>query len=165
MDNQFKNVKTYARLSSKAMWYDWRKKLLDDLGEGLRRIHVDMKMDDDMLVEYEKLLSTLLPRLLAEQAHLREEQARLRAHADEIAKSNQKELGTARSKLLAVKKEIEHKKQLTQQRQMQVREKQEAIEAAIEQKMVLVEDIKQAEKITEECRGWTTSEVSMHKGN
>lgn len=164
MDNQFKNLKTYARLSSKAIWYDWRKKLLDDLKGGLSRIQDDMTTDDEMLVKYEKLLSSLLPRLVEIHELLRQERERLQAQADEIARSDQEELSNARSSLMAIKREIEEKRDLVEQKRMQIREKQEKIEVAIENKMTAMEEIKEAERIKEECRGWSASEVRMQKG-
>lgn len=164
MDNQFKNLKAYARLSSKALWHDWRKQLLDDLKGGLRRIQDDMNADDMMLLKYEGLLSSLLPRLVEKHELLKQEQNRLQAQADEIARSNQEELGKARDHVRAIKEEIEEKRLLLELKRMQVREKQETIELAIENKMALTEEIQEAERIKEECRGWSTSEVRMQKG-
>ena len=49
MDNQFKNVKTHARLLSKAMWYEWRMKLQDGLEAGLLRISEGLDADEQLL--------------------------------------------------------------------------------------------------------------------
>ncbi|KAI9783011.1 MAG: hypothetical protein M1816_001625 [Peltula sp. TS41687] len=163
MDNQFKNLKTYARLSSKAIWYDWRKKLLDDLKGGLLKNQDDMNKDEEMLVKYESLLSFISPHLVENHEYLRQERERLQVQADEIARSNQEELGNARSNLMAIRKEIEEKRALVEQKRTQIREKQEAIEVAIENQMTFREEIKEAERIKEECRGWSASEVRLRK--
>ena len=164
MDNQFKNVKTFARLTSKALWYDWRTNLLNDLRDGLRKILDGMSSDDDVLQKYEALVSTVLPHAIEDRERLMQEHAGLQAHADEIRDSNQAELGMARSDLLVIRQEIEDKMVLVEQKQMQVREKQEAIEEAMERKMTCIEEIRQAEMVREQCRGWTSTEVSFHKG-
>src|SRR5580700_2650781 len=56
MDSQFKNVKTHARLLSKAMWYEWRMKLLDGLKVGLHKISEGMDADGEILHHQQELL-------------------------------------------------------------------------------------------------------------
>lgn len=165
MDNQFKNLKTYARLSSKAMWYEWREKLLQDLKKGLLKVADNMSEDDKTLSKQEGLLATILPRLTERNEQLRLEKAGLQAQADEIANCDQAELGAARATVIEMEKEIHEAKAMIAQLQNDVRARQQAIEAATERKLVCLEDIKNAERIKEECRGWRISEVTAAKGS
>lgn len=164
MENQFKNVKTHSRLSSKGQWYEWRKKLLDDLKQGLLKIEDGMIGDDEMLSKRESFFSSALPALLQHRDELEREEARLRDLAEENAQVDQAELAAARDSLLGLEEETEAKQALLESLQMEIREKQEAIENATERKLNLAADIAQAEKIKEGCRGWNTSELKKWKG-
>ncbi len=164
MDNQFKNVKTHSRLSSKALWYEWRKKLLDDLKQGLLRIEDGMNEDDQVLSKRESLLSSALPALLQHRDELEREEASLGEQAEELARVDQAEVTAARDCLLALDEQAETKRALVESLRTQIRARQQAIEHATERKLSLTADIAQAEKIKEECRGWNTSELNKWKG-
>ncbi len=165
MDNQFRNMKTHARLSSKALWYDWRRKLLDGLKAGLLKIANEMAGDDRALRRYEDLLSSSLPELLNDYEQLSAEHARLQERTEEIASGDQIQLTAARNDLLELDADVEQKKAKIESLQLQIRSQQETIEMATEHKMTLAEEIKQAEKIREECQGWSAVEVSRWKGS
>ena len=77
MDNQFRNVKTHARLLSKATWYEWRMKLLEGLKEGLISHVEEMKADDDLLSEREELLNRNVPLLVEKHGSLEQEATNL----------------------------------------------------------------------------------------
>ena len=49
MDNQFKNMKTNARLLSKAGWHAWRAQLLGELKKGLEQSVYEFGRDGDRL--------------------------------------------------------------------------------------------------------------------
>ncbi len=164
MDNQFKNVKTHSRLSSKALWYEWRRKLLDDLKQGLLKIVDGLEEDDQVLLTREDLLASALPALIERRQDLEHEEASFREKAEENAKVDQAELAVARDNLVRLEEEAESKKALVESLQAQIRGKQEAIEMATEKKMTLTADIAQAEQIKEACRGWNTTEVKKWKG-
>ncbi len=164
MDNQFKNVKTHARLQSKAMWYEWRMKLLEGLREGLIRVAEGMEGDEVLLREQEQILAAVLPRLVRDYESKSEESEKLQAQADELASCDQEELLGARQKLTHLDEEIEAKIMTVRHLQDQLRDKEEGIEAASERKKECIEEIKEAERVREECRGWSANEVSALKG-
>lgn len=164
MDTQFKNVKTHARLLSKAMWYEWRMKLLDGLKDGLLRISRDLDEDAGILTQQEQLLQAVLPQLVAEHEQLTTEAKVLQAKADELASCDQEELEDAREQLVRVDAELEEKRQMVAELQEQLREREQATEDAAERKQECQAEIKEAERVREECRGWTGSEVAALKG-
>lgn len=164
MDSQFKNVKTHARLLSKSMWYEWRMKLLDGLKDGLLRIGEGMAADAEILAEQEALINPLLPTMIAEHERLETECQDLRARADELASCDQDELKTAREKLASREKDIEAKRKMVAKLQCQLQETDSGITAAAERKQECLLEIQEAEKVREECRGWTAAEIAALKG-
>ena len=164
MDSQFKNIKTHARLSSKAMWYGWRRKLYSDLHLGLSKIAKGLEEDDAVFRQKELLLSSTLPRMLATIERLSTEQEALAQQAEEIASSNQVELAAARDNLVDLEVDLEQKQTHLASLQSQIRAQQEAIEFKTERKMSLSADIVQAEKMREEYRGRSVAEVGKWKG-
>ncbi|MCJ1251136.1 hypothetical protein MMC30_008367 [Trapelia coarctata] len=165
MDTQFKNVKTHARLLSKAMWYEWRMKLLDGLKDGLLRISRDLDEDSGILSQQEQLLQTVLPQLVEQHDQLAAEAKLLQAKADELANCDQEELEDAREQLVHIDSELEEKRQMVAELQEQLREREQAIEDAAERKLECQAEIKEAERVREECRGWSGSEVAALKAN
>ena len=159
MDNQFKNVKTHARLLSKAMWYEWRMKLLDGLKEGLVRIGDDMASDDALLARQEALLDPVVPDLVQKHDELEARSRRLQSHADELASCDQAELETARDQIVALDDEITQKRKQVEEMQAQLKETEERAESVEQRKVACRAEIKEAERVREECRGWSASEV------
>lgn len=164
MDNQFKNVKTHARLLSKAMWYEWRMKLLDGLKEGLVKIGEGMDEDDRSLTQQEQLLQPVLPSLIAEHDQLETKVQFAQAKADELADCDQDELKDARESLMSVERDLEAKVQLAEGLQDQLREREDGLEDVLARKQECLEEIKKAEKIRQDCRGWSTAEVAALQG-
>lgn len=160
MDNQFKNVKTHARLLSKAMWYEWRMKLQDGLKEGLIKIAEGMVVDETLLDKEQKLLSSVLPGLVKHFAALEREHENLEAIASELEDCDPEELEAARSDLLAVDEDTAAKMQEIAELQQQLKATEESVSHLTEQKQLCHTDIKEAEKIREDCRGWNTTEIS-----
>ena len=165
MDNQFKNVKTHARLLSKAMWYEWRMKLLEGLKEGLLRIGEDMDADADFLSQQEHLLEPILPPLIEEHERLEAECNLLQAHADELAGCDQQELQDARRELSAVDDDIATKQRMIAELNQELQDTEQGIEDVTERKQECAEEIKEADRVRQECRGWSTSEIIALKGN
>ncbi|KAI9825851.1 MAG: hypothetical protein M1832_000792 [Thelocarpon impressellum] len=165
MDNQFKNVKTHARLLSKAMWYEWRMKLLEGLREGLCNIKDGMDADDEILGEQEALLGPVVGPLVEENERLVQEHAELEAHAEELANCDQEELRDARERLIKANDEIAEKKRILAEVQDELRAKEAGIQSAVETKAAFLDEIKEAERIREECRGWSAREVAALKEN
>lgn len=164
IDNQFKNVKTHARLLSKAMWYEWRMKLLDGLKEGLLRVAEGMDDDDRILIQQEQMLEHVLPGLIEKHEHLENEVQIAQAQADELASCDQDELKDARDSLMSMEMDLEVKQKLVEDLQTELREKENILGDVLERKQDCTAEIKEAERICQDCRGWTAAEVSALHG-
>ena len=163
MDNQFRNVKTHARLLSKATWYEWRMKLLDGLKEGLNR-HVDeMKADDKVLSKHEAILNSVVPALTEKHSSLEQEATSLQQLAEEMENCDQDELRAAREKLSSVEDDIAAKKQELEELQTEVQDKTNIVEAGTEMKAEFVAQIQEAERVKAECRGWSAKDINELK--
>ncbi|KAF4633749.1 hypothetical protein G7Y89_g4371 [Cudoniella acicularis] len=163
MDNQLKNVKTHARLLSKEMWYDWRMTLLGTLKEGLFKTSEAMSSDEKVLDHQQRLLSSVLPKLIQKAEALKTEEADLQSAAEDLANCDPEELSNSRQALITIDVDIEAKKRAIYELQKQLEGKEAEIESGIAKKQVWLEEIREAEKIREECRGWTSSEISSLK--
>lgn len=164
MDNQFKNVKTNARLLSKAMWYEWRMKLLDGLTEGLARIREDMEQDDRSLTQQEQMIQPVLPGLIELHDKIEGQVQIAQTQADELADCDQEELKQARELLDSIDQDVGAKQALVEELQNQLREKEDSLEDVSERKQESVRAIQEAEKTLQDCRGWTASEVTALQG-
>lgn len=164
MDNQFKNVKTHARLLSKAMWYEWRMKLQDGLKEGLLRTGEGMASDDKRLRKQQDLLESVVPALVKQYEELEREHQDLETFAHELADCNPDDLEAARSELVAVDDDIEARMQNIAELRQQLQETESSIGELSGQKQHCLDEIKEAQKIREECRGWSSTEISALKG-
>ncbi|KAI1137171.1 Spc7-domain-containing protein [Hypoxylon sp. FL0543] len=163
LDNQFKNVKTHARLLSKAMWYEWRMKLQDGLKEGLLKIDEGMQADQQLLHKEQDLLDKILPKLVEKFESLELEHGNLQSAAVELADCDPEELEAARSELTDVDADIEAKmKQIVQLRQ-ELGETESSIGELSQQKEAWISDIQKAERMREANRGWTSIEVNALK--
>jgi kinetochore protein Spc7/SPC105 len=164
MDNQFKNMKTYARLQSKEIWYGWRCTLLRDLKAALLKTAGDFNRDDGILRKQEELLDASLPKLAAKHAELEIECQQLQQRQDELTSCDREELEAAREQLLAFDDDIEQKRRLVASLKQDLAGKEARIDAAKARKLECAEEIKAAERVREECRGWSSSEVNALKG-
>lgn len=164
MDNQFKNVKTHARLLSKAMWYEWRMKLLDGLKEGLVKIGEGMEADDMLLTQQEQMIQPVLPGLIEEHERLEKQVSIAQAQADELADCDQDELKEARDSLMSIERDLEAKQKSIEDLQNQLREREDGLTDVIERKQECIDEIKEAEKVRSQCRGWSSTEVSSLHG-
>jgi kinetochore protein Spc7/SPC105 len=88
----------------------------------------------------------------------------LQSAAEELANCDQEELSEARQQLITVDADIEARKQLIAELRRQLHGKEAEIVAGTERKQLCLEDIREAEKIREECRGWSSNEISALKG-
>jgi kinetochore protein Spc7/SPC105 len=164
MEGQFKNMKTNARLQSKAGWHAWRSQLLNDLKNGLEHSAGELEQDDTKITEQESILDDVLPRLIAADEQLSRQAEQLQRRAAEMDSVDREELEDVRSRLVSTEREIEEKKQLLAELQKQLEEKDATIEAAKESKVECAAQIKEAERVREECRGWSAAEVAAAKG-
>lgn len=164
MDNQFKNVKTHARLLSKAMWYEWRMKLQEGLKEGLIKIGKDMVDDEQFLQKQEALLQAVLPDLAKQFEALEREHESLQSAAREIADCDPEELQAARTELSDVTSENAKKMRKIEELRQVLQETEATIEDITERKQECISVIEEAEKVREECRGWSSAEIRALKG-
>ena len=164
MDNQFKNVKTHARLLSRAMWYEWRMKLLDGLKEGLVTNRQAMHKDAKLLAQQEHFVQTALPELTSEHDALEGNVLALQAQAEALASCDPGDLKEARSNLVTINDEIRTKRRMIEGIQDQLRQTGVRIEYSTERRNEYVADIHEAEKIRQESRGWDLSEIRLVHG-
>ncbi|KAL6889345.1 Spc7 domain-containing protein [Trichoderma longibrachiatum] len=163
MDNQFKNVRTHARHLSKAMWYEWRMKLQDGLNEGLVSISDGMKDDLKIIEEQEKLLKSVMPQLVSRYESLLEESSSLEEAAKEIADCDPAELQAAREELTSLDDDIAQKKKLIAKLRQEFDASAADVEELTARKTQCLAEIKESERVREECRGWTSTEVNNLK--
>ncbi|KAF5027583.1 hypothetical protein F66182_325 [Fusarium sp. NRRL 66182] len=163
MDKQFMNVKNHARLLSKAMWYEWRMKLQEGLKEGLLGIDDGMEADEELLEKQKNLLDSVLPAIVARHKSLLEESSNLEEVARELADCDPADLEAAREELSSLDEDVEYKKKRITELREQFQASEVEVEDLITQKQNCIEDIAESEKIREECRGWTSTEVNNLK--
>ena len=164
MDNQFKNVKAHARLRSRAMWYEWRGKLLEGLRAGLDRIAADLADDEQRLEHQEGLLEPVVPELVERHEQLTATATQLQTRADELANCDQEELQAARERLVALDDESEAKRAALAAAMTQTEQTEDRLEAAAERRVEYQGEIREAERVREECRGWSGAEVAALRG-
>lgn len=164
MDNQFKNMKTNARLLSKGTWYEWRMKLLEGLKESLAEISESVERDDATISRQEQMLQPILGPVLEEHSRLEHECRELQARAEELAACDPEDLRHARERLVSVGKEAEDKKCLIEEHRSSLQRMDSAIEAAYEAKSQCHAAARDAQKVREECRGWSAAEVEKLGG-
>ncbi|KJZ77327.1 hypothetical protein HIM_03051 [Hirsutella minnesotensis 3608] len=163
MDNQFKNVKTHARLLSKAMWYEWRMKLQDGLKEGLISIAEGMDRDDKNLEEQQEILAGVLPAVSARYTSLQEQHDNLQEVAQELADCDPAELQSARDELVALDEDVAVKRKEIAELRQQLEASTTEVEELSQKKAECLEEIEQSEKTREKFRGWTSKEVNTLK--
>lgn len=138
-------------------------KLLEGLKEGLNRHADDMKADDEVLSKHEAILNGVVPSLVEKHSSLEQEATSLQQLADEMENCDQDELRAAREKLASIEDEIASKKQELQEIQQEVQEKTDTVEAGTELKAQFMAQIQEAERVKEECRGWSAKEINELK--
>ncbi|ESZ94421.1 hypothetical protein SBOR_5214 [Sclerotinia borealis F-4128] len=163
MDNQLKNVKTHSRLLSKGMWYEWRSTLLETVKDELVRSAEGMINDEEILDKQQALLESVLPKMIKQAQQLQHEEANLKTAAEEIASCDPEELNEAREQLISVEADVDAKRHMIEELQKQLQAREAEIEVGTANKETYLEEIREAEKIREECRGWSSSEISTLK--
>ncbi|KAL5113896.1 hypothetical protein ACEQ8H_008217 [Pleosporales sp. CAS-2024a] len=160
MDNQFKNLKTNARLEARGEWYTWRSTLLHDLKSGLLATLDGFKRDELKLTNQEQLLDAVLPPLVEKLEMLSIDCKQRQQRHDELNSCDREELELTRENLVAVNTDLEEKRRLLTQLQRELGEKETRIQTIKDRRVEYIEEIKAAERVREQCRGWSTSEVN-----
>ena len=164
MDNQFKNVKTHARLLSKAMWYEWRMKLLDGLKEGLLKNREGIEEDTAILAKQEHLIHAIMPNLVKAHEELEAEARDLQARVNDLADCDQEELGDARSNLVAVEEQAIAKRKMVEDLQSQSARREKELINVDERRQKCISQIQEAEKVKKDSQGWDLSQVNSLQG-
>jgi kinetochore protein Spc7/SPC105 len=159
MDNQFRNGKTNARLQSKEGWYAWRAQLVDGLRGGLEGIQRGMEDDALQLTEQERVLDGVIPGLVGRREELEQEEQMLGQRVEEMEGPDQEALRGARSNLSNLDFEVSQKQELLERLQQQMRDKEDTLFQAAELKDEFQSQIEEAERVREECRGWSPKSV------
>ncbi|KAK4190482.1 putative kinetochore protein spc7 [Podospora australis] len=163
MDNQFKNVKSHARLLSKAMWYEWRMQLQGGLLDGLLKISEGMDDDEKFLQKEQEQLSSVLPELVKRHEALLQQSKDLKEAEQELANVDPAELEEARAELSALDLSIADKTKKIAALRREVEEYDQGIDEMTNLKQQYLDEIKEADKVRKECRGWTSEEVNKLK--
>lgn len=164
MDIQFKNLRTNSRLQARGEWYNWRSTLLGTLKSSLLSTLESFKHDEACLLNQERLLDVVLPPLIEKHERLSTEQKQLQQRHDELNSCDREELEQTRENLIATDAALQAKREFLQQLQQELAEKEARIDAVKERKVECLAEIKAAERVREECRGWSTTEVRDLKG-
>ena len=140
-------------------------KLLEGLQEGLKRHVQEMKGDEEFLANHEALVGGVVPQLTERHATLEAEATSLQQLTDELENCDQEELRSAREQLSNAETEVEVKKRQLCELQALVKERTETVESAAEVKEEYAAQIKEAERVREECRGWSAREIGELKAS
>ncbi|RCI13181.1 hypothetical protein L249_0237 [Ophiocordyceps polyrhachis-furcata BCC 54312] len=163
MDHQFKNVKTHARLLSKAMWYEWRMKLQEGLREGLVNIGEGMEKDDKVLREQQDVVESVLPDVKARYESLQEESGRLQDAARELADCDADELASAREELVNLDADVAAKKQQIAELRRQLEDSSVQVQELTWRKTECLQAMEACDRTREKYRGWSSREVQALK--
>lgn len=139
-------------------------KLLEGLKEGLDRHMEEMKDDDNILSKHETLLNEAVPLLTTKHSTFEQEATHLQQLADELENCDQGELWDARGKLADMEDEIALKKKQFEELQTEVQGRTSTLETGAELKAEFAAQIQAAERVKEDCRGWSAKEIRELKG-
>ncbi|KAI5294955.1 hypothetical protein KEM52_002766 [Ascosphaera acerosa] len=147
MDNQFRNVKTNARLQSKAMWYEWRMKLLSGLQEGLNKHEQDLQHDENVIATKEASVNESLPQLLERHGKLEADVQAMRDRVKHLSSTNRDEMRVYHTKLMQTDGRLAHTTEELNKTQAQLDEMTEALSSAAEMKTELLRETRESERV------------------
>lgn len=159
MDNQLRDLKTNARLQSKSGWHTWRSQLLNDLKNGLVQTVEELEQDSKLLGPVEQSFSKVTPIIEQQHDKLQSELKGLQQRKQDADDGREADLDDARERLTATEAELMQKRTLVERLRSEMVEKNSRLDDARSWKAETIGAIKQADLISEECRGWSTNEV------
>ncbi|KAF2210918.1 hypothetical protein CERZMDRAFT_99089 [Cercospora zeae-maydis SCOH1-5] len=165
LDAQMRDMKTYARLRSKEMWYSWRSQLLDELVGGLSKIGEGLIRDDAILGGSEKVLKQTLPPVLEKHDALAQEAEQLYRTANAIPDEDKESLKEARESLKVINADLSEKRCRIEDLRKQVEEQDSALEHLRDSKVEFTAAIQEANRVREACRGVSVDEISALKAS
>jgi kinetochore protein Spc7/SPC105 len=160
MDGQLRDLKTNARYQSKAGWHNWRSQLLNDLKNGLLQTSKDLDQDSKLISQVEASFQGILPELLQKEKNLEEELRILENRKQDAEENTGAEIEEAREQLLAVEAELKEKEAYLDSLKTDLETQQSSLDDARSWKTETIAAIAEADRISEEHRGWSVGEVS-----
>lgn len=163
MDNQFRNGKANARLQSREGWYQWRAQLVDGLRTGLKSINNNLSRDLEILNSQKQTLDSVIPGLLQQQTGLRKQKPLLQQCIEELDSVDHEILKSTQRELQAADEYYLQRTALLNSLQEQMDEKEAALSAATELKTEMRDQIEEADRVREEQKGWSSTDVLLFK--
>ncbi|CAK7221923.1 hypothetical protein SEUCBS140593_004726 [Sporothrix eucalyptigena] len=163
MDNQFKNIKIFARLQSKKQWYEWRTKLHEGLQEGMLKVLRDLEKDKEVLQQRREVVDAVYPALLAEYESLERERIQLEAFAAQLGGDDQEALIAARVQKGQLTASIEEHKGETARLEAEMQASKSRVAAMKKEREQYLKELEEAKRIQEERRSWSHQEISSLK--
>ncbi|CAK7220808.1 hypothetical protein SBRCBS47491_004315 [Sporothrix bragantina] len=163
MDNQFKNIKIFARLQSKKQWYEWRTKLHEGLQEGMLKVLRDLEHDKELLRERREKVDAVYPALLAEYESLERERIQLETFAAQLGGDDQEALIAARVQKGQLTASIEEHKGETARLEAEMQESKARVVDMKKEREQYLKELEEAKRIQEERRSWSHQEISSLK--
>lgn len=161
IDAQLRDLKTNARLQSKSGWHNWRSQLLNDLKNGLLSTFQDLEADEKLISQVESSFQGVLPALLDQEQQLEDELQRLQMRKEEQEENSGAEIEIAREQLVSVEKMLGEQSAFLDHLKSDLATQQSALEDAQSWKTETLAAIQEADRISEEYRGWSVDEVRV----
>ena len=120
--------------------------------------------DNDALADQERILQDSLPSLLDHYERMREEYTELQRKAAELDDCDQDDLAQTRQQLITANQSIRAKQERLAALKQQSKQLDTSFEDAQDAKIENLQAIQEAQRVREQYRGWSTTEVSKIKG-
>ncbi|CAK7271665.1 hypothetical protein SEPCBS119000_004722 [Sporothrix epigloea] len=159
MDNQFMNIKIFARQQSKKQWYEWRTKLHEGLQEGMRKVLRDLEKDKEILHQRREKVDAIYPTLLSEYKALERECSRLEAFAAQLGGDDQEALIAAQVQKSQLKASIKEHEDETARLEASVRASKARVSDMKKEREQYLIELEQAKRVQEERRSWSPQEI------
>lgn len=128
------------------------------------QINDGLNEDSNILSQQERNLDIVLPKLIEDNGRLQNEYQVLQAQADGLASCDEDELRQTREQLAAVDEDLQAKLRHVNLLEQELAAKDQGVQDAIERRDEYYAEIKEAERVRQESRGWKTSEVAALQG-
>ncbi|EFW99322.1 chromosome segregation protein [Grosmannia clavigera kw1407] len=161
MDNQFKNIKIFARLQSKKQWYEWRTKLQQGLQEGMQKTLWDLEKDREVLQARRSVVDAAYPQLLAEYEGVEGEIVRLMAVARGVGDGDG--VTALRQQKRQLQASLAARKRETERLQAETQASRARVAAMKAERERHLQELEEAKRVQEERRSWSHQEITTLK--